>query len=124
MALDTHRAAQEVSQQAAVLFRTGKAREARALFAEAAALEERALDMLPPKQIRTRGILAVSTVALYFKAASYERAETVAARLMTDHSLPAFARVQLCDLLSEIQQEQGVSRATDVLNAEAEPGVA
>ena len=88
--------------------RSAKAGEedALALYARAADAEDKALADLDASKTRTLGISAVSAVSLYYKAASFARAEEVAARCLAFDSLPAFAREQLRVLLQSIWSEQ------------------
>lgn len=113
MSLDVHRAAQALSQQASLARLAGDVAEARALYAEAAELEESALSAVPSDQIRTKGILGVSAVALCYKAARYDEAEALAHRLMADPHLPAFARDELKELLIEVWNEQTLDVSAD-----------
>src|SRR5262245_32542744 len=76
MALSRHDQAQELSARAELARRTGDRATARRLFREAADLEGAALQALPSDRRRSRGILAVSYVALLFKSADYDRAES------------------------------------------------
>jgi superfamily II DNA or RNA helicase len=83
--------------------RTGDLVRAQDLFARAATEESAALDALPQEKHRTRGITAVSAVALWFKARDYVAAERLANRCLEDPQMPHFAQKQLRDLLNAIQ---------------------
>jgi hypothetical protein len=81
----------------------GRARE---LYAEAAKLEALALADLAPTKLRTMGITAVSTVALWFKAREFGEAQRLAHRVMANYDLPPFAAQQLQELLQTIWSEE------------------
>jgi hypothetical protein len=71
--------------------RAGEALRAQDLFMRAATEESAALDSLPQEKQRTRGITAVSAVALWFKARDYLAAERLANRCLENQELPPFA---------------------------------
>lgn len=73
--------------------------EARAAYDEAAREEEQALAQIPEDSARTRGILAVSVVALTYKAEAHARAEALACQWLAEKHLPPFAKHQLRELL-------------------------
>jgi hypothetical protein len=81
----------------------GEALRAHDLFIRAAAEESAALDSLSHEKQRTRGITAVSAVALWFKAQDYLAAEQLANRCLEDREMPPFAEKQLRDLLQTIR---------------------
>jgi hypothetical protein len=58
---------------------------------------------------RTRGITAVSAVALWFKAGEYAFAEQLAYAVLTDPHIPAFAREELRNLVQAIWTENSKS---------------
>ena len=65
------------------------------LYKQAADVERRALDQLDKSKTRTRGITAVSAVALWFKAGEYALAEQLAYSVLADIDIPDFAREEL-----------------------------
>ena len=54
------------------------------LYRQAAEAERRALDQIDVSKVRTRGVTAVSAVALWFKAGEYEYAEQLAHLMLAD----------------------------------------
>ena len=100
-----HRKAQELSSQANLLMDNGKMPEARKLFFQAAKLEELAIQQTPDSQPRTKGILAVSFVAMLFKARRYNYALTVIDVHLKQYLLPS-ARKALNDIRKSIRKLQ------------------
>lgn len=80
-------------------------RLSRELYRKAAEAERRALDALDQSKVRTRGITAVSAVALSYKAGEYSTAEQLAHSLLSDFHLPDFARHDLRNLVQAIWTE-------------------
>ncbi len=72
------RRSEELAFEAERAHRSGDDRRARSLFEQAAELEEQAVADTDPAEPRVRGVLAVSSVALWCKARRYDRAETLA----------------------------------------------
>ena len=90
---------------------TGKAFD---LYRQAAEIERRALDILDVSKVRTRGITAVSAIALWFKAGEYIQAEQLAYSMLADPHIPDFAREDMRNLVQAIwtesvKQKAGVS---------------
>ena len=81
------------------------------LYRKAAELEQSALEQIDISKARTRGITAVSAVALWFKAGVYERAEQLAHSMLADPQIPDFARVDLRDLVQAIWTESSKKKA-------------
>lgn len=81
------------------------------LYRQAAELEQKALDSLEPDKVRTRGITAVSAVALWYKANEYTAAERLAYGLLADDDIPDFARDQLRNLVQAIWTEHSKREA-------------
>jgi len=75
------------------------------LYRRAAVAEKQALDALEASKVRTRGITAVSAVALWFKAGEYDQAEQLAHFMLADPLLPDFARSELRHLVQAIWVE-------------------
>lgn len=86
----------------------GKAYE---LYKRAAEHEQKALTKLDASKVRTRGITAVSAVALWFKAAEYEPAELLAYSMLADPRMPDFAREDLRNLVQAIWTESAKQKA-------------
>ncbi len=104
MSVDAHRRAEMLMQEAERKAARGLAKESRSLYREAATEEARALTHVPTTRRRTRGILAVSAVALFCKAHAFDEAITHAREYLADHALPAFARDQLRELLLDSER--------------------
>lgn len=81
------------------------------LYKQAAEIEQRALEQIDVSKVRTRGVTAVSAVALWFKAGVYERAEQLAYLMLADSHMPDFARVDLRDLVQAIWTESSKKKA-------------
>lgn len=81
------------------------------LYRQAAIEELAALEHLPPEKQRTRGITAVSAVALWYKARDYSHAEKLAHQQLASGLLPLFAQSQLRELLHIIWSAQSAEAA-------------
>ena len=81
------------------------------LYKRAAEFEWQALDQLDPSKVRTRGITAVSAVALWFKAGEYNLAEQQAHSMLADPHIPDFAREGLRNLVQAIWTESSKREA-------------
>jgi len=81
------------------------------LYRQAAEAERRALDQIDVSKVRTRGVTAVSAVALWFKAGEYEYAEQLAHLMLADTHMPDFARGDLRDLVQAIWTESSKKKA-------------
>lgn len=82
-----------------------------ALYKQAADAERKALDQLDGSKVRTRGITAVSAVALWFKAGEYVLAEQFAYSMLADPLTPEFAREELRNLVQAIWTESSKRKA-------------
>jgi hypothetical protein len=102
---ETHRSAQEMSMRAEALMRVGEPEEAGRLYMEAATKEQAAFEAIPDDKPRTRGILAVTWVALLYKAGAYKEADRAAHSVLAQHSIPGPARLQIQDILQTIWNE-------------------
>lgn len=105
-----HQDAQELSSRAELALRAGNRAAAKGLYAEAAEMERIAFELLPRDRPRTRGILAVSYVALLFKAAEYDRVESAVCRILPTLLDPTF-RDQLKELLQISWEEQHLEKS-------------
>lgn len=85
--------------------------EASVLYSQAAEAEQRALRCLDVSKVRTRGITAVSAVALWFKATEYAHAEELAHAMLADAHMPDFAREDLRNLVQAIWTESAKQKA-------------
>ena len=72
------RRSEELAFEAERAARGGDLTTAQALFAQAAELEEQVVADTDPSEPRVRGVLAVSSVALWYKARRFTRAQTLA----------------------------------------------
>lgn len=75
------------------------------LYKQAGEFEHMALAQLDISKVRTRGITAVSAVALWFKASEYSLAEKLAHSMLADETIPEFARQDLRNLVQAIWTE-------------------
>ena len=94
-----HSRSEKLAANAEVASRSGDARRAEELYRQAASAEAEAFDDLAIGKLRTRGITAVSAVALSYKARDYVAAARLAHRYLAALELPPFAEVQLRELL-------------------------
>ena len=108
---ELHKASETIAIKAEREARDGKIDQAALLYGQAAALEQKALVTLEPAQQRTKGITAVSAVALWYKANQFERAERLAYEMLADANLPEFARKGLRDLVQAIWTESSMQEA-------------
>ena len=97
-----HSRSEKLAADAEVASRSGDARRAEELYRQAAAAEAEAFDHLAIDKLRTRGITAVSAVALSYKARDYVAAARLAHRYLGTSELPPFAETQLQELLHVI----------------------
>lgn len=100
MSLNLHRRVEDLMGKAERLEATGQRDEARRLYLEAAELEAEVFGQVPATRPRTRGVVAVSTASLFWRAGAQHEVERVAREYLAFEDLPEFARVQLGDLLA------------------------
>jgi hypothetical protein len=79
--------------------------DAARLNREAAEVEARVVDLLPQARSKTRGAIAISSVALYRKAGALDDAVKQAEIFLEREDLPEFARVDLRQLLEEMRAD-------------------
>ena len=111
---ELHAESERFAIEAELALRARNARQALSLYKQAAAIERRALDLLDVSKVRTRGVTAVSAVALWYKAEEYVTAEQLAHSMLADPHMPDFARDDLRNLVQAIwtesaKQEAGVT---------------
>ena len=111
---ELHTKSEKLAIEAQLALRARNTEQALDLYRQAAEAEQQALHQLDTSKLRTRGITAVSAVALWFKASEYIRAEQVAYAMLADPQIPDFAREDLRNLVQAIwtessKQEAGVS---------------
>lgn len=106
MPIPSHDEAQRLSAEAALEFQAGRRESAVALFGRAAEFERLALAEIPVDKVRTRNIIAVSYVALLYKASMLDKAEQAIYTLLASADVLDGARRELRDLLETIWDEQ------------------
>lgn len=109
--LEWHRASEVEAVAAHDLRRRGLYDNAELQFALAASHEQRALELVDSSKERTVSILAVSAVALWYKAREYQSAERLAVSALASMRLAGFARKQLQELLQAIWTEASMRDA-------------
>src|SRR5712664_1212500 len=108
---ELHSESERLAIEAESSLRARNAAKAIELYKRAAEIERRALDLLDVSKVRTRGITAVSAVALSFKAAEYTLAEQLAYSMLADTHIPDFAREELRTLVQAIWTESSKRKA-------------
>ncbi len=98
MITSPHYQAMILSLEAAALVKQDEIR-AQELFAQAAELEKTALESIEPDKVRTKSIIAVSYVALLYKANKLTEAKTAAQELL-ETNLNSWAKIQLSEILN------------------------
>ena len=104
--LEYHQESERLASDGEIALHRGDGERARALYSKAAEAEEKALREVEDDKPRTYGITAVSAVSLYFKAAEWQAARSLAHRCLGSERLPGFAYRQLEDLLDSIKARQ------------------
>jgi hypothetical protein len=100
-----HKQSEEYAAAAQMSLTAGEPEEAVRLYNSAAEAEQKALGDVDITKARTRGITAVSAVALWFKGRAYAEAEHLAYSMLADPHLPQFARDDLRTLVQAIWTE-------------------
>ena len=108
---ELHAESEQLAIEAQLALRARNAGKAIELYRRAAEVERRALDQLDVSKGRTRGITAVSAVALWFKAGEYALAEQLAHSMLADPHIPDFAREELRTLVQAIWTESSMQKA-------------
>lgn len=108
---ELHTESERLAIEAQLALRVRSTEHAIDLYRQAAEIEQRALEQIDVSKVRTRGTTAVSSVALWFKAGVYERAEQLAHLMLADSHIPDFARVDLRDLVQAIWTESSKKKA-------------
>jgi hypothetical protein len=111
-----HSASERLAIDAELACREGDLLRAQRLYGQAAQEEAAAFDALAEDKPRTRGITAVSAVALSYKSSDYASAQQMAYRFLASKGLPQFADLQLRDLLQMLwtvseAEKQGIKFA-------------
>lgn len=103
MTWDSHHSMSEtLAVEAEAARRGGNLQWAEELYRQASAEEVQAFGELPVNKQRTRGVTAVSAVALSYKARDFQAAERLAYQYLSGDQLPSFAEAQLRELLEVI----------------------
>ncbi len=100
-----HSKSEQLAIQAGVENRARNSDKAIALYKAAADFEQRALLALDSSKTRTRGITAVSAVALHYKGRDFDASERLAYLMLSDASIPDFAKTELRNLVQAIWTE-------------------
>jgi len=106
-----HSRSERLVAEAELLRRTGQHEKAGKFYCDAAKEEAAAFDVLSAEKVRTRGITAVSAVALFYKGHDYEGAERTAYHCLTAGNLPGFAEAELRNLLQIIWTTSSAEKA-------------
>lgn len=107
---DHHSNSEGLSASAESLRKSGDVAKAVELYCESAREEVLAYDALGQGKVRTRGVTAVSAVALFYKGQEYVQAEQLAYRFLAS-DLPSFATDQLRSLLQIIWTTHSAHKA-------------
>jgi hypothetical protein len=108
---DLHSQSEQLAIEAGLAMKARNPDGAATLYKRAAELERQALEKLDPGKLRTRGITAVSAVALWFKAGEFAAAEQFAHVMLSGTELPEFARDDLLNLVQAIWTESAKKAA-------------
>lgn len=108
---ELHSESERLAIEAHLALRDRNTSQALDLYKRAAETERQALDMLDISKVRTRGITAVSAIALWFKAGEYAHAEQLAHLMLADPHIPDFAREDIRNLVQAIWTESSKQKA-------------
>lgn len=108
---ELHSESEQLAIEAQLALRARNSEQAIELYKRAAEIEQQALEQLDLSKIRTRGITAVSAVALWFKASEYSLAEQLGYSMLADPHIPDFAREGLRNLVQAIWTESSKQKA-------------
>lgn len=97
-----HFRSERLASEAELALRAGRSEDAERLYREASMQESNAFKALSSDKPRTRGITAVSAVALSYKGHDFATAEGFAHQYLLSPELPTFAITQLRGLLNLI----------------------
>lgn len=106
MSLELHRQVEQLMSDAEELERRGLIAEAQVRYGQAAAIEVETFNLIPLDRPRTRGIVAVGAVSLYWRAGDFVRAQREAHRFLLEPAIPDFAIDQIWEMLLEAKQEE------------------
>lgn len=108
---ELHGESERLAIEAQLALRARNTGQAIQLYKQAAEIERRALNQLDVSKVRTRGITAVSAVALWFKAGEFAHAEQLAYSMLADPHIPDFAREELRNLVQAIWTESSMQKS-------------
>jgi hypothetical protein len=106
-----HKTSEELANAAELAGREGKSNEAEDLYRRAASAERAAFDELDTNKTRTRGITAVSAVALAYKGRDLRAAQEFAYKILSGEGLPLFAVAEVRNLLQALWSDEALSAA-------------
>lgn len=109
--VELHTESERFAIEAQLALRARNAVKAIELYKRAAEIERQALEQIDVSKARTRGITAVSAVALWFKAREYALAEQLAYSMLADPHIPEFARDELRNLVQATWTESSKQKA-------------
>lgn len=109
--LEHHAVSEKLATEAQLALREQNIKRAHELYRAAAEAEGKALHDVEASKSRTRGITAVSAVALWFKALEFVEAERLAYSVLGDPDIPGFARDELRTLVQAIWTEASKQEA-------------
>jgi hypothetical protein len=119
MSAKLHRQAEHLMADAEMLTVGGRVDEAATRWLEAARLEAEVFAQIPEDRPKTRGIIAVSTVALYRRAGALSEAIHAAYGYLATGGIPAEWQAELEDLVDRARQERQALVAGRTLGAES-----
>ncbi len=91
----------------------GNIGQAQQFFRQAAEQEELALSAIALSESCTLGIIAVSAVALWYKASEFTHAYSLATQWLEHPNLPTFAQIQLQELQEAIRELEKLRKELD-----------
>ena len=100
-----HRQAELLMAEAQMLDVAGRTREADQKRYQAARAETQAFTLIPEERQKTRGIIAVSAVALFRRAGALDEAIQTASEYLSSGNLSAAWQAELEDLLEKSRAE-------------------
>jgi hypothetical protein len=106
-----HQESERAAEEAHAALRRGNVAQAKLLFIEAARAESNALESVASDKPRTIGITAISTASLWYKAGELLTSEQTAYKALAIPNIPAFAILELRELLQVIWNESAQSEA-------------
>jgi hypothetical protein len=105
MSVKLHRQAEQFMAEAEMLEVDGRHDEAKARWFEAARMEAEAFTHIPEDRRKTRGIIAVSAVALFRRAGALDKAIHAATGYLAAGDLPVAWQAELKILLEKAREE-------------------